>query len=576
MKTGLLSLPTNRLNVGNLRKFGEDIINSLGRDLFHYDNMDEIYFHVLKNIAETRRVKQTPASVKNQLSKVFKALELDSEILLSNGRPLRQKTKIQKEQESLRFFNEYVLGFDKPPKYALDQLKRNVERDLRSLTDLIKHYEGLRSISNFWKKEFGGGSHQDMTQKHFYRRALKLHQEILEYYFEGMYKRALTKSYPHIKRIAKYAYMDQYYDYPYKPIGVNQNCDYRKIDSCGHRILHIYLDEVEDYRKLYISNKEQFYRKLIRAREGMSKIWESIFNNLNEVPIKPGRPAIFAEMYKLHKARKYMAFYALALPQVEGIFAEMIETYSITPGKHALSEKVRRLRKHRDDEELDYFEFSLPDKRNSFAHGGIISPGRIDALEILTDLEYLLAFYASLDNPLIYVMKFVKTKSITGLLTNEGCGSFFMAYEQVKKDQQQYKIYGQEIESFIKEYIFKKLDLISMVAQARFQLQELIPIILMRAKEYFSNYDLLTSKKIPKKTAIPSLTLEDAIENFLHFGETQIIHLFELESFFIGMRCHSKKLDTESLKICQSSFDEFLTYKNVFARVREIGEKAKR
>lgn len=110
-----------------------------------------------------------------------------------------------------------------------------------------------------------------------------------------------------------------------------------------------------DYRRInVIRNKLNYVDLKLDDTKGYTKeITDSILKNvnpktlladlkvdLNLVPVVKDRKDIFVEMEELFLKKKWYGFYALALPQIEGIFSEMVEIIEKKQSFSALPDKV--------------------------------------------------------------------------------------------------------------------------------------------------------------------------------------------------------------------------------------------
>src|SRR5690554_7318415 len=96
---------------------------------------------------------------------------------------------------------------------------------------------------------------------------------------------------------------------------------------------------------LYRNDKPKFYKQIFK-RKSVENYFQSIFYHLDLLPVSDERHQIFNELKKLFNKKNWLAFYALALPQVEGLFSEMVLSLNprSTAIRKALPDKVRVVR----------------------------------------------------------------------------------------------------------------------------------------------------------------------------------------------------------------------------------------
>jgi hypothetical protein len=210
-------------------------------------------------------------------------------------------------------------------------------------------------------------------------------------------------------------------EYPYKDLFFNsdfickidfERLDYRKINVFRTKIFIKGIMSkigsncpVDELNKILIKNIDKKY------------YFDYIIENASLVPLIGGRTEIFEELKYLFYRKKWYAFYALALPQVEGIVADMMQV--VAPGKGtsgALPEKVSAIRPFHStsDKFFDYYEYFLPTQRNKFSHTGKDEDIKTKSYHMLGDLWYIIHVFTQLETPLLEVIRMVR----------EGIGKF--------------------------------------------------------------------------------------------------------------------------------------------------------
>lgn len=163
---------------------------------------------------------------------------------------------------------------------------------------------------------------------------------------------------------------------------------------------------------MYKSNKLQFYKQYFKKTK-----FDQHFNTIeyysHHLPIHQDRKLVINELKALSKLKRWVAFYAVILPQIEGVFTEMKniiqDENSSTDG---LSRKVKTVSKYlTEDSFFDYCQYELPTLRNRFSHLGREDEYMLNSYDLLVDLAYLYRLFSELDDPYLKVYKLIKKKS---------------------------------------------------------------------------------------------------------------------------------------------------------------------
>ncbi len=388
--------------VADILRLRTDLLHQMKDILFSVDSLEELEFEVLKHLHPINTV-----VLKNNKSYLLKG-----KIALYDffyGAKTQHKRAIS-TREKLNLFERDLWPFDKLPKAQLRLLKKNVETHLKESNDLIKHYEGLAIVQDFLKKRSVKKNHEAKTILDFYIRCLAERQEILNYYLHGVRDRAIVKSYKKLIPVSIADIFESFKDYPYYTSLKNNvyTIDYRKIDCVSHRLIDVY--NIDYLKNLYTKDKTKFYHKYFRHRTS-KEIFNNIFIHLDVLPNLNNRKPIFEELEKLYKKKNKMAFNALAFSQIEGLFGDMNHTLEKSK-LDSLSVKVKSLRPHYhfSTHHFDYFEYVLPEIRNSYAHVGNFTNDKIQAYDFLTDLEYLLHTFARINSPIVQLYSIIKIR----------------------------------------------------------------------------------------------------------------------------------------------------------------------
>lgn len=242
----------------------------------------------------------------------------------------------------------------------------------------------------------------------FYKRTLAKKEEIVNYLLFGVLEKAYSRAAPglsspfaiefkeletEMNRHEDFPYLEMRYGFEIKYILNLGKLDYRLINPLRNKLdwMNQHLVHLADYT----SQVDQHLQSKIHAKPFFS----SLISELEAIPVVRNRKVMFEEMEKLFNEKKWYALYALALPQVEGIFSEIINLLTKDKVKGSLTEKVNYLRAYYEHAHytFDYYEFTLADLRNSFAHSGKINDPERKCYRLLLDISYLLKIFMEFD-----------------------------------------------------------------------------------------------------------------------------------------------------------------------------------
>ena len=492
------------------------IISRFGRRLFDFRSMKEIVFDVLKMIDKTSTALFEDKSIKENVLIILKHFKLENGKLFLVREAMKRiktsKTSISEVSE-LDIFYCFILGFDKLPKLQLRKIQKEVEKDLREINELITHYESLEVIQKLMKGEEIHRSNNAII--HLYGRCLKERQAMFDYFFKGMYNRAFQMSKYGMDEGTKFYIANTF---NFKPYSYNQdsfetNYNYQNIECCWHRMHssnECFGDKAIELANIYKADKNLFYDKFFEL-EPIENIFLRIENYLSILPLKEQRREIIIESKRLFIAKEWLAFYAIILPQVEGLFSEMCEASQAKGRTDSLPKKVRAIRDHSYDNEimLDYYEYILPDQRNRFAHGGLPENQKILAFDMLTDLENVLYLYSELNNPLVIVNRFISRRSQSDFPDYTIYSVFFNLVNNLKPNDK-----GQiatKIDSFNLEFLTSNHDLIN--EQIKFSF-----------KDYFEQKEVIVIEL--QKKDLPALGSVDKMDKAINFDMSLIAGLY--------------------------------------------------
>lgn len=442
-------------------------------DLIRSEMLDEDYF--------ATTLEQL---VSNALSKIdFISLEAISESTIFHARKVLEVNQLTAgEEHPLATFIVAFLGLTKLPLEEKAVLEKQVRLDLKMVQEIIEFYKTLPFIAQFILEPQLPRNHEAKTQLVFYQRALAKKDEIVDYLANGIYRRALERSSRNYFRYRnEYTkeselIVESHFDFPYTEVillkkGFKYAIDMSKIDYTKINVLWTKLDFSPAALKgeyAYSKTINNEIQKTVRPR----KLFDELLEDLKHLPIIKHRRDLFLELKSLFLSKKWYGFFALALPQVEGIFQEMLGIADIKQGSGALPDKVKRLRPHSDNAtfSFDYFEYVLPEMRNSFAHSGLVTNVRDKSYHLLLDLRYLLDVALDLNAPIADVARMIKV----GEAGFDHIGDFAKFTASVKDLIKSKKIdhLQPELNEFVYSRLLKKLDLRSFLEGLKYDFTE--------------------------------------------------------------------------------------------------------
>ncbi|TCC98827.1 hypothetical protein [Pedobacter hiemivivus] len=384
-----------------IKEFVSLILHNIPEDDYFTNTLEELAYLGLRQI-NFRNLKNTPQSIAKHAAKV-----LNTEPSLKGAR------------NPVKSFLQVYLDVTKLPAIEKNKLERNVKSDLKQVNDLLKFYEGLDFIKEFNAEAIKPRSQEEKAQLVFYQRTLGKRDEIVDYLTSGMGKRAIVKSGSsyepfrsestkelelQLEYHADYPYMEMMFQVKSIRYAINMNrLDYRMINLLWTKIQ--WSNAAFNGRYTY----DKAFNKEIQRKVKPRPFFEHLLDSLKSLPIIKGRMDIFLELRALFLAKKWYGFYALALPQVEGIFTEMMQITDLKKTKGALPDKVKLMRPHysRSDFSFDYFEYALPTERNHFSHTGMVENPKDKSYHLLLDLQYLFDVALELDTPLAKISKII-------------------------------------------------------------------------------------------------------------------------------------------------------------------------
>lgn len=416
-----------------------------------YEHIAYIALSLIKDIQVRKTGKSVQENAKKVLLEFFKTLPDDN-------------------YATLFVINILELYGPLPIEYK-QRLEQAAKHDLSKIDDLLLHYHSQKFIEDHKQNNTKSHNHSERTLLEFFNRTVKKRNEILDYITYKLDDRAIEKSRDrrrHSKskesKKSVYAkYHEEYIkskDFPYRDSVIDfkkaeykyvinfELLDYRKINLVINKAFAVNTIKGDDSK----GYGKDFWRSVNKINS--SEIFTTLLRLVKDLPIVNERHKVFVELRKLFRNRNWYGFYALALPQIEGIFSEMIDA-SNPKGKRtgALTDKVQQIRPFYDSSHysFDYYAFHLPDERNKFSHTGKVDDVKKKSKILLLDLLAIVKVFGELNSPLIRV-KEVIDKGVKGITDIGKLSNFLHLVNQLNND----KLFS-TIEKSCKKFVYQEL-----------------------------------------------------------------------------------------------------------------------
>src|ERR1700757_693250 len=540
-----------KTSLNGLRELKSAIQEKLGDKFFKVDDWQTLIYLTLKELKQVSAwVKNEPTSIEKASGVIVKHFYRKAivSVLTENGTFKRETEKVK---SNLDKYTQDVLRIKKLPSELYNEIEKKVKRHLKELSDLILWFEKHTYLKKLIAKDVPPSNHEEAKMHDFYKRCIKEQKIILNYYLNDLKNRVVQKS-TYIPFNLDYIADIQavYLDYPYKFAIRKEYFDHRLINKSWHRCLQLTEEEAEILGGIYKRDKKLFYKKLFKVIP-TEEIFKRIEFNLQHLPIKEGRKIIFQELKRLYKSKKWMAFYALSLPQVEGLFTEMFEV--IYPGKtgKSLSNKVEEIRPYHSLSEyyFDYYQYEVPELRNRFMHTGYDEDFEVKAFDLLTDLDNLLSTFYELENPLVKIKKLHTQKNPKDFISYKQYGEYFSLLNSISNNQKE-SIKKQATE-FEKDFLNKDCNVEFICDNICESLPKVVKELTTKIEYSINSASLaidLQSISLPKaKKLIENTLFASKIKDFYRYYSTEIDDLEAYYHFLSGYKKYLPSLNKETI-----------------------------
>ncbi|MDQ1150505.1 hypothetical protein [Sphingobacterium zeae] len=351
-------------------------------------------------------------------------------------------------------------------------LEQQARKHLSKVEEILAFYKTQPFIIKYIADPVKPGNNHERMQLEFYKRANAKKEEIVEYILRGLLYRAKEKSVKNrssrLESISKiFEQVDFHEDFPYTELLSHTNkvvydlnlerIDYRLINPLRNKVA--YIDPKHFNSHNYTQTINIGFEKKIKP----GHFFERLLQCLKGLPLIEERKEIFKEMQYLLKQKKWYSLYALALPQVEGIFTEMLLITDNKKSKNSLTDKAKIIRTYYENSDytMDYYEFNLANLRNSFSHTGKIENPKEKCYHLLIDIEYLLNICIDMDTPISKLSKLIRQ----GYHQIKNIGNFAAILNLLEEIENNKKLASVKVmyEDFMYKEVLTNIDLISML-----------------------------------------------------------------------------------------------------------------
>ncbi|WP_406823961.1 hypothetical protein [Pedobacter sp. KACC 23697] len=444
------------------------------------------------------------------------------------------------------------------------EVKNNLESKakghLQQIQSLLEHYYQQPFIMEYRSKPTTPRNNLERKLLTFYRRTVDKKEEIVEYLLNGILVRALEKSAPGYKRdwgegleeLSRqfeehddFPYLEQPYVFDFNYHLNMEKLDYRLINPLLNKFGYMEQDAYKLGR--YTKAINDGFEKRIRPK----LFFPSLLNDLAELPVIGKRWEIFKEMEFLFEEGKWYSLYALALPQVEGIFSEMLEMIAKKKTKGSLTEKVNSVRQYYEFAHytFDYYEFTLADLRNSFSHSGKVENPKIKCFHLLLDIKYLLSVFMDFDAPLSKLSKIIKAGHEK--FNHIGDFAYFITLLDMVNSQDRLDSISDMASNFVYRELSKKINLVKMIGKLEFDFQQSVRIFDQRMSNLLKDRDFKLFQSQNKIILERLDQIEGGFNNLPIMVNEQYKLILDSQNFAFNFPRYFPKLPKQTLKKIQ-------------------------
>ena len=351
-----------------------------------------------------RKVPTDIVTVRKQAAKVLKITVLRRSIIESD--------------KVFKHFITILLRYKELPSLYKKIIEAEVRKDFLKLNDLVIYYQEKSFIKLYEAEGAIPRNHEDRTLLVFYKRALDKREQVIQFIYNKIDELSLRAArqtfYPDF--VLENEAMDTMHSYTYYPYrdGFFNNkfvhgIDYEVLD---HRLINPFRNKLFIHgisSKIDAGYTHNELNTILLKLKPISYI-DYVLTTTDLLPGIFKRKEVFEELKYLFSKKKWYSLYALALPQIEGLFSDIINI--AFPGKSVggtLTDKVDSVRPlySLSGKFFDYYQYYLPTQRNRFAHVGYDIDIISKAYHCVFDLWFLINTFYNLDLPLLEIIRIV-------------------------------------------------------------------------------------------------------------------------------------------------------------------------
>lgn len=339
--------------------------------------------------------------------------------------------------------------------------------------------------------------------------------------------------------------------------------DYWSIDRCGHRVKALPIAEARELKALYgNADFTEFYKRL-KARVPESTAFGFAAKVIARHPELQARGLVLKELEWLWKEGRWLAFHALALPQVEGLIGDMLRVAGIEANSGALPDKVGKVVPLTpvDESAFDYFQWLVPFTRNSFSHNGLEPEPERRAHDDLYDLLFLFEVFANLETPIILLRKLFDERNLKEPFKFPTVfTTFFHLVDKLPKGHEA------EVVAWV-DRILAEADVAAVIASVELAAREATDSFAREFRE-FAGVDLLALS--PKDVWQRRDELGASLERYrdAHFQDDRVDQINAIEGFLAGFKRHLRNAPKETLASLARIAKE---HSECWGRLRKLG-----